>query len=121
MWKLLQAINGHLVLAIPSTMAAGFLFGYVTDPRFLQGLIVPATFLMVFPMMVTLKIREVFEGGDLRAQIITQTVNFGVVPFLAYGLGVLFFGGQPYMALGLLLAGLVPTSGMTISWTGMAR
>jgi len=33
----------------------------------------------------------------------------------------LFFPGQPYMALGLLLASLLPTSGMTISWTGFAK
>ncbi len=121
MWKRLQAINKHLILAIPSAMVAGFVFGLVTDPGFLQSFIVPATFLMVYPMMVTLKIREVWGGGDIRAQVITQAMNFAVVPFLAYGLGVLFFGAQPYMALGLLLAGLVPTSGMTISWTGLAK
>jgi ACR3 family arsenite efflux pump ArsB len=43
------------------------------------------------------------------------------VPFLAFGLGAAFFADKPYMALGLLLAGLVPTSGMTISWTGFAK
>jgi ACR3 family arsenite efflux pump ArsB len=52
---------------------------------------------------------------------LTQVINFGVIPFVAYGLGVWFFPGQPYMALGLLLASLLPTSGMTISWTGFAK
>jgi len=91
------------------------------DTVWLKSLIVPFTFLMVYPMMVTLKIREVFTGGDVRAQVITQLVNFAVVPFLAFGVGWLFFREQPYMMLGLLLAGLVPTSGMTISWTGFAK
>jgi ACR3 family arsenite efflux pump ArsB len=72
-------------------------------------------------MMVTLKIRQVFEGGDIKAQLLAQTINFAVIPFVAFGLGRVFFGSSPYLALGLLLAALVPTSGMTISWTGFAK
>ena len=121
MWSLLQLIAKKLVLAIPVAMALGFIAGLAGNAAWLKNLIVPFTFLMVYPMMVTLKVREVFSGGHVRAQLITQLVNFGVVPFLAYALGRLFFPGQPYMMLGLLLAGLVPTSGMTISWTGFAK
>ncbi len=121
MWKFLQTISKNLVLAIPATMALGFACGLVGDMAWLKSLIMPFTFLMVYPMMVTLKVREVFSGGDVKAQVITQLVNFAVVPFLAYGVSWLFFRDQPYMMLGLLLAGLVPTSGMTISWTGFAK
>jgi ACR3 family arsenite efflux pump ArsB len=121
MWKLLQTINRHLILAIPAMMGLGFTTGLFIDPAPLKQLIVPFTFLMVYPMMVTLKIKQVLEGGDTRAQILTQLLNFGLIPFIAYGLGRLFFQNQPYMALGLLMAGLVPTSGMTISWTGFAK
>ncbi|MGB5985240.1 MAG: bile acid:sodium symporter [Desulfobacterales bacterium] len=52
---------------------------------------------------------------------IAGTFNFGIIPFVAFGLGKIFFKDQPFMALGLLMAGLVPTSGMTISWTGFAK
>lgn len=121
MWNFLGKVNRNLVVAIPAMMAAGFLFGLAADPAPLKNLIVPLTFLMVYPMMVTLNLRKVLEGGDTRAQLLTQAINFAVVPFVTYGLGLLFFKDQPYMALGLLLAGLVPTSGMTISWTGFAR
>jgi ACR3 family arsenite efflux pump ArsB len=121
MWTLLQRISKHLVIAIPLMMVFGFLYGSLADARPLKHLIVPFTFLMVYPMMVTLKIRKVFEGGDLKAQGLTQAINFTVVPVVAYLLGTYFFAGSPYMILGLLLAGLVPTSGMTISWTGFAR
>ncbi|WP_321493414.1 universal stress protein [uncultured Desulfobacter sp.] len=121
MWKLLQNISKNLTLAIPAMMLAGFIFGTFKDAAFLKTLIIPFTFLMVYPMMVTLNIQKVFEGGDVKAQILTQLINFGVVPFLAYYAGLIFFKDQPYMALGLLLAGLVPTSGMTISWTGFAK
>jgi ACR3 family arsenite efflux pump ArsB len=120
MWTLLKRINQNLVTAIPVMMGLGFGYGTLYDPAFLKNLIVPLTFLMVYPMMVTLNVRRVFSGGDGRAQMLSQFINFGIIPFLAYGVGRLFFQEQPYMALGLLLAGLVPTSGMTISWTGFA-
>jgi ACR3 family arsenite efflux pump ArsB/nucleotide-binding universal stress UspA family protein len=44
---------------------------------------------------------------------------------LAFGVGKLFFGGGPekygLWAVGLFLIGVLPTSGMTISWTGFAK
>ena len=121
MWKTLQKINKNLVTAIPAMMVLGFGYGLSTDPAVLKKLIVPLTFLMVYPMMVTLKVKTVFQGGDSKAQWLSLLINFGVIPFVAFGVGLLFFKDQPFMALGLLLAGLVPTSGMTISWTGFAR
>ncbi len=121
MWTLLRTMSKNLTLAIPAMMLAGFIFGVFMDAAFLKALIIPFTFLMVYPMMVTLNIQKVFEGGDVKAQALTQAINFGIVPFLAYFTGLIFFKDRPYMALGLLLAGLVPTSGMTISWTGFAK
>jgi ACR3 family arsenite transporter len=121
MWKILEKITKNLTIAIPVMMIAGFLFGLSNDAAAMKVLIIPFTFLMVYPMMVNLNIQKVFEGGDIKAQIITQVINFGIVPFAAYGVGLIFFRDNPYMALGLLLAGLVPTSGMTISWTGFAK
>ncbi len=120
MWKILQKISKNLVLAIPVVMILGFASGLLGDVGWLKNLIVPFTFLMVYPMMVTLKINQVFSGGDVKAQIATQFVNFAIVPFLAFGVAWIFFRDQPYMMLGIVLAGLVPTSGMTISWTGFA-
>ena len=120
MWNLLRSLSKNLVLAIPAAMAVGFGWGLWGDVSWMKSLILPFTFLMVYPMMVTLKIREVLAGGDGKAQFLAQAVNFALVPFLAYGAALLFFPGRPAMALGLLLAGLVPTSGMTISWTGFA-
>lgn len=121
MWKILAKLNQNLVIAIPAMMAAGFAFGLAVDAPFLKRLILPFTFLMVYPMMVTLKLRQLLEGGDGKTQILTQGINFAVIPFGAFALGRIFFADHPYMALGLLLAALVPTSGMTISWTGFAR
>jgi ACR3 family arsenite efflux pump ArsB len=121
MWTMLQRISKNLVLAIPTAMVIGFVWGLLGPVSWMKTLILPFTFLMVYPMMVTLKIREVFSGGDGKAQFLTQLINFGLIPFLAYGVAQAFFPERPYLVLGLLLAGLVPTSGMTISWTGFAR
>jgi len=121
MWKVLSAINKNLVVAIPSMMILGFAAGLLSEVSFLQNLIIPFTFLMIYPMMVVLKIKKVIEGGDIKAQVLTQIINFAIIPFVAYGIGAIFFSGKPFMALGFLLAALVPTSGMTISWTGFAK
>lgn len=120
-----QKLNKNLTTAIPALMTAGFLVGVVCAPEVLQKmktLILPLTFLMVYPMMVSLNIKHLRQGiQNIGLQVVTQVINFAVVPFIAYGLGLAFFPHQPYMALGLLLAALLPTSGMTISWTGFAQ
>lgn len=125
MWNFLIKINKRLVVVIPAMMAAGYLFGLGVAPASLstlKALILPFTFLMVYPMMVTLNIKALQDGiKNVRLQLSAQCINFLVVPFVAYGLGLVFFQDQPYMALGLLLASLLPTSGMTISWTGFAK
>jgi len=125
MWNLLIRINKKLVLAIPIMMVAGFLFGMSTGKEFvgqLKVLILPLTFLMVYPMMVTLNVQHLLEGiRNVKLQLMTQFINFAVIPFIAYGMGIFFFPDQPYLALGMLLAALLPTSGMTISWTGFAK
>ncbi|WP_369681975.1 arsenic resistance protein [Malonomonas rubra] len=121
MWNLLGKLNKNLIIAIPTLMVLGFLFGWEFPAQGLKVMILPFTFLMVYPMMVTLKIRKVLEGGDAKAQLLTQFINFAIIPFVAFAAGKVFFVDRPYLALGLLLAALVPTSGMTISWTGFAK
>jgi ACR3 family arsenite efflux pump ArsB len=121
MWKTLAKLNQNLIFAIPAMMLAGFVFGLAVESALLKNLILPFTFLMVYPMMVTLNMRQVLEGGDTKAQVLTQAINFAVIPFVAFAGGKIFFADRPYLALGLLLAALVPTSGMTISWTGFAK
>lgn len=121
MWKVLSALKENLVWSIPAFMIGGIIFGAVFDAGFLKAAIIPLTFLMVYPMMINLQIAKVFSGGDLKLQAITQFLNFAVIPFLAFGIGKLFFGDRPLILLGLLLTSLLPTSGMTISWTGFAK
>lgn len=121
MWNLLSLIQKNLTISIPVAMIAGIAAGSSVNPEPLKNLIIPLTFLMVYPMMVNLEIKKVFSGGDLKLQGAAQIINFGIIPFIAFAAGRLFFPDNPMAAFGLLLASLLPTSGMTISWTGFAR
>lgn len=121
MLKRIRFVQKNLSVVIPLMMLAGFLTGQAFDVSSLKQLILPLTFLMVYPMMINLPLRKIAESGDLKVQLVTQALNFTVIPLMAFGIGKLAFPDSPYIALGLLLAGLLPTSGMTISWTGMAQ
>ncbi|WFM72194.1 bile acid:sodium symporter [Halomonas sp. CKK8] len=121
MMGVIQALTRKLVVAIPVTLLLGLAFGALAPVGWLSALVIPLTLLMIYPMMVNLRLRELLVGGDGRAQGLAQLINFAVIPFIAFGLGLWWFADQPYLALGLMLAALLPTSGMTISWTGFAR
>nr|WP_319399549.1 bile acid:sodium symporter [uncultured Carboxylicivirga sp.] len=119
--KILQFLQKNLVFTIPAFMVLGLIYGANIDAVRLKTTILPLTFLMVYPMMVNLNIKKVFSKGDNKVQVTTQLVNFILIPFIGYILGRLFFPENPILMLGLLLTSLLPTSGMTISWTGFAK
>lgn len=121
MWKTLIFVQRNLGWAVPASLASGFAFGLFFDAKPLAASILPLTFLMVFPIMISLRLRELARLDDWRLQTATQLVNFVAIPLLGWGLGALFFRDKPFLALGLLLTSLLPTSGMTISWTGFAK
>lgn len=120
-WKIIEILKKKLIWAIPIFMICGVIYGSLFNPLPLKLLILPLTFLMVYPMMVTLKIEELISKGGAKANIIALILNFGIVPFIALGLGKIFFNDQPLLIVGILLSALLPTSGMTISWTGFAK
>jgi len=125
MWNLLSTLQKNLVWSIPISMSFGLVFGYLFNAAFLKQFIIPVTFVMVYPMMVTLNIKSVFKGGDSKIQITTQLINFILIPLICFFIGKVFLSGTDekfgLWAVGLFLIGVLPTSGMTISWTGFAR
>lgn len=121
MFKILFLIQKNLIYSIPFFMILGFGYGYISDASYLRMLITPMTFLMVYPMMVTLDPEKIFIKGDGKLQLYTQIVNFLFIPFLGLVVGKVFFAEKPLLIVGLLLTSLLPTSGMTISWTGFAK
>ncbi len=121
MFRVLSHIQSKLIYYLPLTMISAVLFGYFYDPSPLKSLMSPIIFLMVYPMMVTLRYKELMVGGNKRLMLVTQVVNFIIFPVIGYGIGKLLFPENGYIAIAFLLMALLPTSGMTISWTGFAK
>jgi len=125
MLKLLSVIQKNLVWAIPVSMVFGLIYGYLFNAAPLKQFIIPVTFIMVYPMMVTLNVKTIFKGHDFKLQMVTQIINFIFIPLIVFFIGKIFLAGEApkygLWAVGLFLIGVLPTSGMTISWTGFAR
>ncbi len=121
MFKFLTLIKKNLIISILISMILGVITGYYLDVSWLKNLILPLTFMLVYPMMVTLNLGSLRQKANIKLQIVTQIINFLVFPSIAYFLGMLFFRDNSSFRLGLMLVSLLPTSGMTISWTVMAK
>ncbi|PIE68986.1 MAG: arsenite transporter [Deltaproteobacteria bacterium] len=121
MWGILSFLQNNLIWTIPVMMIAGLVSGYYMDMSFVKVSVMPLTFLMVYPMMVNLQLEKLLSFEGMKCQITAQFINFGIIPFIAFYLGRYFFPDSPMIILGLLFAALLPTSGMTISWTGFAK
>ena len=119
--RYLQWISSHIVQSILIGMSVGFLIGMFLDTSFLRGSVTYLSFLMVYPMMVTLNFKSLLDKGNIKLQGITQMINFIYLPLLAVLFGWVFFRDYPNFQLGILLIALLPTSGMTVSWTVMAN
>ncbi len=102
-------------------MIFGILLSQFITLPWLKNLIIPITFLMIYPMMVTLPVKKLTAKGGWNVQWMALFINFVIIPALAYGIGSLFFPQEPYLRLALILIGTIPTGGMTIAWTGMAK
>ncbi|GAB4243378.1 MAG: bile acid:sodium symporter [Thermoleophilia bacterium] len=114
-------LSSRLVILIPSSMLLGLIAGLIWDLSALRGAILPLTMLMVYPMLVNFRPGEALSLKHGRAVGLAMGMNFIVMPLAAWLLATLFFGGEPGLFVGMVLIGLFPTSGMTISWTGFAR
>lgn len=121
-FNLLTYIKKNLIYSILIAMVLGVVAGYfIKDPSFLKLAILPLTIMMVYPMMVTLKFSSLLQKGNIKLQVVTQLINFIVFPLIAFVIGIIFFKDSSALRLGLLLMSLLPTSGMTISWTVMSK
>ncbi|MFT6927758.1 MAG: ACR3 family arsenite transporter [Psychromonas sp.] len=56
--KKLSWLQKNLIFSIPLTMVIALIYGYFSEVTYLKNLIIPLTFLMVLPMMITLPIRN---------------------------------------------------------------
>jgi ACR3 family arsenite efflux pump ArsB len=121
---LLTGIKENLIYVVVGSLAAGLAFGQVAGSgttAVLKAAIVPILFLMIYPMMINIDLQEVINVRDHATPVgLSLLVNFGLAPLLAVGLARGFFGGDVEYAIGLYFIALIPTSGMTAAWTGLA-
>lgn len=121
MKKLLLSAKKYLTWSIPVMIVFGLSTGAIANVKPLKVLVDPILFLMVFPMMLNVKLKDILEViKSPRAVLISLLINFTIAPLLAFALGRIFLSSDPMLVLGMILIGLIPTSGMTASWTGLA-
>ena len=121
----LTAVKENLIYVVVASLVAGLAFGQVagTGTRsLLKATVLPVLFLMIYPMMINIDLKEVINLRRHAKPVgLSLLVNFAVAPLLAVGLARTFFAGNPAYAVGLYFIALVPTSGMTAAWTGLAK
>lgn len=121
---LLTSVKQNLLVVVLASLAAGLLVGQFIETgtrEQLQLLVIPALFVMVYPMMINIDLTRVVRASKhVRPVGLSLLVNFAISPLIAVGLAHLFFNGSAGYAFGLYMIALIPTSGMTAAWTGLA-
>ncbi len=120
---MLSFVSKNLTKLIFSVMLLGLLNSYFFGGMpFNIAICASASFLMIYPMFINLKITDIVEIKNYKAAVLLSLlINFILSPAIAYILGKLLLSDQPYMALGLILISLIPTSGMTATWTELSN
>lgn len=117
MLKLLHLPNKKIAIAVPLALLLGLILGLTVTIPASPALTTPAVALMVFPIMIGVPWKEIAEWRPLKLTGTAVLLNFLVIPALGLLVGRWLLGDQPAMLAGLAIASLLPTSGMTISWT----
>lgn len=121
MKKLYRLPARFLLFSVPLTLILGFIVGSIWDTSFLKSTILFATIIMIYATMVGLNVKELTSFKGSKVLIYSILINFAIIPLVAYGLGQLLLKDYPLMFAGLALSALLPTSGMTISWTMLQK
>jgi len=120
----LTAVKENLIYVVVASLVAGLAFGQVAGTgtkSLMKAAVLPVLFLMIYPMMINIDLKEVINLRRHAKPVgLSLLVNFAVAPLLAVGLARTFFAGNPAYAVGLYFIALIPTSGMTAAWTGLA-
>lgn len=111
----------YMLVSVPLILVLGFIVGNVVDTSFLQPTLLVGTIIMIYATMVGFNFKQLASTQGTRVLIYSVVINFVIIPLVAYGLGVLFLSKHPLMFAGLALSALLPTSGMTISWTMLQK
>lgn len=121
MKKLYFLPQKYLLISVPFTLLLGFITGTLVDTSILKNTILIATIIMIYATMVGFKVKELTNIRGTKALKYSVLINFLIIPLIAFLLGKTLLVEHPVMFAGLALSALLPTSGMTISWTAIQK
>jgi ACR3 family arsenite efflux pump ArsB len=120
--KMIKLVKENLLLYIFASMFIGTSIGYLLDMSSMKVLINYVLFLMIYPMMINLDVVDVIkEFKEIKPIITSLLMNFIISPLIAISIGKMFFAHSPELFLAILIIALLPSSGMSASWTGLAE
>ncbi len=127
--KLKNHLDKYLPIYVTLSMIAGFLVGWHTNLKpyheILKTLNILVVISMIYPMMINLQLGELKNSVKLWKQLtIATTMGLVISPLIMYAsiwLTELFHTMNHVLALGLLLAVVVPCSSMSIAYTGFTK
>ncbi|MGQ9681407.1 MAG: arsenic resistance protein [Anaerolineae bacterium] len=120
----LSLVNRLLPLWIILAMAVGLLAGqfYPQAGHTLEAAIPVGLFVMIYPAMTKLDLREVGKAvRDWKSAAIVIFFNYAFNPFLLWLFGYIFLRDNPDLRTGLVLLGVAPCIAMVLVWTDLAR
>src|SRR5690606_4338089 len=91
------------------------------DTSWMSSTILIATMTMIYPTMIGVQWKALVNLKEKKLITYALIINFIAIPMFAFILGFFFLKNEPIMFAGLALAALLPTSGMTISWTSLSK
>ncbi|WP_242826172.1 arsenic resistance protein [Caloramator sp. ALD01] len=115
--KIFYYPSKNLVKVIPLVLLLGFLTGLKFDLNFMKSYILIFTVFMIYPTMIGFNYKSAFDLSHSKLVLLSLLINFLIIPVIAYLIGITLFKDNMDMFAGLAIASLLPTSGMTISWT----
>src|SRR5690625_7939931 len=65
--------------------------------------------------------KKLLNLDDKKQNSYSMGINFILIPIIALGIGFIFLSNHPVLFVGLILVSLLPTNGMTISWTAISN
>jgi ACR3 family arsenite transporter len=127
--KLKNHLDKYLPVYVTLAMIAGFYVGTHANVERYKGTLKTLNMLvvisMIYPMMINLRLGELKNSAKLGKQLtIALTMGLVISPLIMYGaiwLTELFHPINHQLALGLLLAVVVPCSSMSIAYTGFTK
>src|SRR5690625_899707 len=111
----------NLMISIPFVLVLAVIVGSLFDTSWMSSTILIATMTMIYPTMIGFRWKVLIHLTEKKLISYAMMLNFVAIPIIAFILGYLFLKKEPILFAGLALAALLPTSGMTISWTSISK